>query len=130
MEMSTLRVNVMTTQVADTPAEIVAPTAQVPAPVEPPEQAETIIAPSRGWQLINFRELWQFRELLFFLALRDVKVRYKQTFLGAAWAVLQPAMMMVVFTIFFGKIGNAVNGHNRRSRPATRSTMPCSLAPA
>jgi lipopolysaccharide transport system permease protein len=64
-----------------------------------------ILEPPRRWQLINVRELWQFRELVFFLAWRDVKVRYKQTALGVAWAVLQPVMMMVVFTIFFGRIG-------------------------
>ncbi len=58
-----------------------------------------IITAHRGWNLINFAELWRFRELLYFLALRDVKVRYKQTFLGAAWAVIQPFMMMVVFSI-------------------------------
>jgi lipopolysaccharide transport system permease protein len=66
---------------------------------------ELVIAPPRGWQLINWAELWRFRELIYILAWRDIKVRYKQTVLGAAWAVLQPAMMMVVFTIFFGKIG-------------------------
>jgi lipopolysaccharide transport system permease protein len=67
-------------------------------------QKMQLIEPARGWQLINVRELWQFRELLFFLAWRDVKVRYKQTVLGAAWAVLQPALMMVVFTIFFARM--------------------------
>ena len=66
--------------------------------------ARTLIEPSSGWQLINFPELWQYRELLFFLVWRDVKVRYKQTALGAAWAILQPAMLMVVFTIFFGRM--------------------------
>ena len=49
-------------------------------------------------------ELWRFHELIFFLAWRDVKVRYKQTFLGAAWAILQPALMTVVFTIGFGSV--------------------------
>src|SRR5437764_15263278 len=91
----------MPTQVADTPPQVIAP----PPSVAPPEQPETVIRPPSGWQLINFRELWQFRELLLSLALRDVRVRYKQTFLGVAWAVLQPAMLMIVFTIFFGKIG-------------------------
>src|SRR4051794_2555252 len=70
----------------------------------------TVIEPPRGWQLVNVRELWQFRELLFFLTWRDVKVRYKQTLLGAAWAVLQPAMMMVVFTIFFGRMAKVSSG--------------------
>lgn len=73
----------------------------------PPEMDthETVLSPPRGWQLINWAELWRFRELIFILAWRDVKVRYKQTALGAAWAILQPAMMMVVFTIFFSRIG-------------------------
>src|SRR3954467_8674137 len=69
-----------------------------------------VILPARGWQLINVRELWQFRELVFFLTCRDVKVRYKQTLLGAAWAVLQPAMMMVVFTVFFGRMAKVSSG--------------------
>lgn len=66
-----------------------------------PEPAETVIRPPTGWQLINFAELWQFRDLLYFLAWRDVKVRYKQTMLGVAWAVLQPALMMLVFYVIF-----------------------------
>jgi lipopolysaccharide transport system permease protein len=70
----------------------------------------TLIEPPRRWQLINVAELWNFRELLGFLIWRDVKVRYKQTLLGAAWAVLQPAMMMVVFTIFFARIARVPAG--------------------
>jgi lipopolysaccharide transport system permease protein len=57
-----------------------------------------------GWVLINFAELWQYRELLVFYAFRDIKVRYKQTLIGASWAILQPFMTMVVFSIFFGKL--------------------------
>jgi lipopolysaccharide transport system permease protein len=80
----------------------------------PPEEAPapplTVIRPPRGWQLLNLRELWQFRDLLYFLTWRDVKVRYKQTVLGAAWAILQPALMMVVFTIFFGRLANVPSG--------------------
>ncbi len=57
-----------------------------------------------GWVAINFAELWQYRELLFFQGLRDIKVRYKQTALGAAWAILQPVLTMVVFSIFFGSL--------------------------
>jgi lipopolysaccharide transport system permease protein len=72
--------------------------------------AVTLIQPARAWQLINFRELWQARELIFILAWRDVKVRYKQTLLGAAWAVLQPGLMMVVFTIFFGRLAHVSSG--------------------
>ena len=70
----------------------------------------TEIGPPKGWQLVNVRELWQFRDLLYFLTWRDVKVRYKQTALGAAWAVLQPAMMMIVFTIFFAKLAKIESG--------------------
>jgi lipopolysaccharide transport system permease protein len=70
----------------------------------------TEILPSGGWRSINFRELWQFRELIYHLAWRDIKVRYKQTVLGAAWAILQPALMMVVFTIFFSRLGRLSSG--------------------
>jgi lipopolysaccharide transport system permease protein len=64
----------------------------------------TRIRPSRGWVALNLRDLWNYRELLYFLTWRDIKVRYKQTFLGAAWAVLQPFFTMVVFSIFFGQL--------------------------
>jgi lipopolysaccharide transport system permease protein len=73
-------------------------------------KAPTVIRPPRGWQLLNLRELWQFRDLLYFLAWRDFKVRYKQALLGAAWAVLQPLLMMVVFTIFFGRLAGVSSG--------------------
>ena len=74
--------------------------AAAPARTAPPapDTYQTVIEPPRGWQWLNVRELWRHRELLFFLVWRNVKVRYKQTVLGAAWAVLQPALMMVVFT--------------------------------
>ena len=62
------------------------------------------IRPSRGWIALNLRDLWLYRELLYFLTWRDIKVRYKQTVLGAAWAVLQPFFTMVVFSIFFGRL--------------------------
>lgn len=65
----------------------------------------TVIEPTPGWRLIDVGELWRYRELLYFLTWRDVKVRYKQTVLGATWAIIQPVMTMVVFTIFFGKLG-------------------------
>jgi len=64
----------------------------------------TVIEPSRGWVSLRLRALWRARELLYFLIWRDVKVRYKQTLLGAAWAILQPLLTMVVFSIFFGKL--------------------------
>ncbi|MCC6189493.1 MAG: ABC transporter permease [Anaerolineales bacterium] len=62
------------------------------------------IRPSRGWVSLNLREVWEYRELLYFLIWRDVKVHYKQTALGAAWAILQPFMTMVVFSLFFGRL--------------------------
>jgi lipopolysaccharide transport system permease protein len=66
--------------------------------------AVTHIEPTRGWASLRLRELWAYRELLYFLALRDVKVRYKQTAIGAAWAVLQPLTVMVIFTLVFGRV--------------------------
>jgi lipopolysaccharide transport system permease protein len=62
------------------------------------------IEPSRGWVALRVKELWEYRELLYFLVWRDIKVRYKQTALGAAWAILQPVLTMIVFTVFFGKL--------------------------
>ena len=63
-----------------------------------------VIQPSNRWSLLSFKDIWAYRELLFFLTWRDVKVRYKQTALGAAWAILQPLFMMIIFTIFFGRL--------------------------
>ena len=65
-----------------------------------------VIEPSRGWAPIRLRELWDYRELLYFLTWRDIKVRYKQTVLGAAWAIIQPFFTMVVFSLFFGRLAN------------------------
>jgi lipopolysaccharide transport system permease protein len=62
------------------------------------------IQPSRGWVSLKLKELWEYRELLYFLTWRDVKVRYKQTVIGAAWAIIQPFFTMVVFSLFFGKL--------------------------
>jgi len=62
------------------------------------------IEPLRGWVSLRLREFWKYRELLYFLVWRDIKVRYKQTALGAAWAILQPVMTMVVFSVFFGRL--------------------------
>lgn len=67
-----------------------------------PSDPVIVIEPSKGWVPVRLRDLWEYRDLLYFLVWRDVKVRYKQTVLGAAWAILQPTMTMVVFTIFFG----------------------------
>ena len=64
----------------------------------------TLIKPSRGWVALDLRALWEYRELLYFLTWRDIKIRYKQTLIGAGWAILQPFLTMVVFSIFFGKM--------------------------
>jgi lipopolysaccharide transport system permease protein len=69
-----------------------------------------IIQPSGGWRALDLRELWRFRELVFFLALRDVKVRYKQTALGITWVLLQPLLAMGIFSIVFGQRGLGADG--------------------
>jgi lipopolysaccharide transport system permease protein len=79
----------------------------VAAPGATPNLPLTVIEPARGWRWINLRELWRYRELLYFLTWRDIKVRYKQTVLGAAWAVIQPLATMAVFTLFLGQAGLA-----------------------
>ena len=68
------------------------------------EKPYLVIKPKKGWQLIDFRELAAYRDLFYFLVVRDIKVRYKQTVLGGLWAIIQPFFMMVVFTLFFGKL--------------------------
>ena len=65
---------------------------------------EVVIEPRKGWMPVNFRELWKFRELLYFLAWRDVKVKYKQTALGVVWALMQPLLTMVIFSVLFGRL--------------------------
>ena len=70
--------------------------------IEKSSSSEILIEPSRGWQQLGLGELWEFRELLYFLAWRDIKVRYKQTALGATWAILQPLLSMLIFTLVFG----------------------------
>jgi len=69
-----------------------------------PAEPLVVIQPSKRWKAIGLKDIWAYRELLYFLTWRDVKVRYKQTALGAAWAILQPLFMMVIFTIFFGRL--------------------------
>ena len=69
-----------------------------------------VIQPTRNWRLVSLQDLWAYRELLLFLTWRDVKVRYKQTALGAAWAILQPLFMMIIFTIFFGRLAGIESG--------------------
>lgn len=69
-----------------------------------------VIQPSKGWRALDLRELWRYRELVYFLALRDVKVRYKQTALGVTWVLLQPLLAMGIFSIVFGSRGLSTGG--------------------
>jgi lipopolysaccharide transport system permease protein len=74
------------------------------------EAPRVVIEPATGWTTIDLREIWRYSELLYFLTWRDIKVRYKQTVIGAAWAVLQPFLTMVVFSIIFGRLMNVSSG--------------------
>jgi len=77
-----------------------------------PEKPLLVMVPSKRWVALDLRSLWTFRDLLYFLTLRDVKIRYKQTALGVAWAVLQPLLTMLIFTLFFGRVAKIPsNGH-------------------
>jgi lipopolysaccharide transport system permease protein len=69
-----------------------------------PEQPILTITPTRGWVALNLAEVWSHRELLYFLTWRDIKIRYKQTALGAIWAIIQPLFPMLIFTLFFGRL--------------------------
>ena len=80
---------------------LIAYPADAPAAPTWDDATETVIRPRPGWIAVNWRELYAFRELLYFLSLRDVKVRYKQTSLGVAWAVLQPLATMLIFTVIY-----------------------------
>jgi len=89
---------------ADTPCEVVSgPTAGPLAGAQSLRVTE--IRPTSGWQGVPWRELWEYRELAYFLSWRDIQVRYKQTAIGIAWAILQPLLTMLVFTLFFGRLG-------------------------
>jgi lipopolysaccharide transport system permease protein len=90
--------------VAEAPAASLSP-ARTPGPSD--ELPVTVIERRPGWQIVDVGELWRFRELLMFLVWRDIKVRYKQTVLGAAWAVLQPLATMAAFAIFLGRVASA-----------------------
>jgi lipopolysaccharide transport system permease protein len=82
---------------------VVAPPAAARAAAELPTFR---IAPPKGWLGLNLREVWHARELLYFFVWRDIKVRYKQTAIGAAWSVLQPLLTMLIFTLFFGRLAH------------------------
>ena len=70
----------------------------------------TVIRPVRGWSSLNLRELWEYRELLYFLVWRDVKIRYKQTAIGAAWVLIQPLLTAAIFTVVFGRYAGLPSG--------------------
>jgi lipopolysaccharide transport system permease protein len=70
----------------------------------PIDLPRTLVTPSRGWVSLRLGEMWEYRELLYFFIWRDVKVRYKQTALGVSWAILQPFLTMVIFSLFFGRL--------------------------
>ncbi len=81
------------------------------SPVEPPRLSPRLpdeplvrIRPGKSWAVVDYRELWAYRELFYFLVWRDLKVRYKQTVLGVAWAIIQPLFTMLIFTLFFGRL--------------------------
>ncbi|HEY2880861.1 MAG TPA: ABC transporter permease, partial [Pirellulales bacterium] len=85
--------------------------ASAPHAAEVPSHFQPVIIEARpGWKFIDLAEMWRYRELLYFLVWRDVKVRYKQTVLGAAWAILQPVATMVVFSLFFGRLAQMPAG--------------------
>jgi len=69
-----------------------------------PKREVTVIRPARSWELPDLREMWAYRDLLYILSLRDIQIRYKQSAIGIMWAVLQPVMTMVVFTLLFGRL--------------------------
>ncbi len=83
------------------------PSAEIPAL---PRPATLRITPPSRWWVMPFGELWAYRELIYFFVWRDIKIRYKQTAIGAAWAVLQPFLTMLVFTLFFGRLAHIPSG--------------------
>lgn len=86
-------------EVADAPAR---PAPPVGSTQRLPEEPLVVIEPSKSWGMVRARDLWDYRELLYFLTWRDVKVRYKQTVLGVAWVVMQPLLATIIFTVFLG----------------------------
>jgi lipopolysaccharide transport system permease protein len=81
------------------------------APVSPPDREFVDIRSNAGLVTLHLRELWRFRELLYFLTLRDLKVRYKQTAIGVAWALIQPVLAVAIFTVIFGHFAKMPSGH-------------------
>ncbi len=80
------------------------------APMSPPEPPLIVVEARSHWSLADLREVWRFRELFYYLTLRDIKIRYKQTILGVGWSVVQPLATMLVFVVFIGWMGKAAEG--------------------
>lgn len=96
----------MSDSLSTAPAETPAPRTESPG-AEPAQPPLSYIRPAKGWQSLELDELWRFRELFWIFAARDIKVRYKQTVLGAAWAIIQPLAFTVVGTVVFGQIAGS-----------------------
>ena len=79
--------------------------------MELPTEPLIVIEPRKSWRLVNLSDFWSYRELLYFLTWRDVKVRYKQTALGATWAILQPLLLMLIFNFFFARLAGIKSGN-------------------
>jgi lipopolysaccharide transport system permease protein len=100
-------VSIIAADVVDEARSRPVPTAPAAEPRAAAALPITVIEHRPGWQLVDLREFWQYRELLFFLTWRDVKIRYKQTVLGALWAIIQPLATMLVFSLFFGRVAGS-----------------------
>lgn len=95
---------------------------------DPGQTPETLVLkPSRGWVALNLGDLWRYRELAFFLTWRDIKVRYKQTLLGAGWAIIQPLVQMVVFNFLFGSLADISTGEIPRPLFTFSALLPWNL---
>lgn len=90
-------------------------------------EREVILKPTKGWISLNLRDLWLYRELVYFLTWRDILVRYKQTLLGAAWAIIQPLMQMVVFNFLFGNMADIPTGEVPRTIFTFSALLPWNL---
>ena len=95
---------------------------------QPQANEETLVLkPTKGWISLNLKDLWRYRELVYFLVWRDILVRYKQTLLGAAWAIFQPLMQMVIFNFLFGNMANIATGEIPRPIFTFSALLPWNL---
>jgi lipopolysaccharide transport system permease protein len=92
-----------------------------------PSEETLVLKPTKGWISLNLKDLWRYRELIYFLTWRDILVRYKQTLLGASWAVLQPLMQMIVFNFLFGNMANISTGNIPRPIFTFSALLPWNL---